>query len=53
MHLVQIDGDTIDAADEGRPAVLELLCDECDHELTIDELDDTLRKELLLTLGAR
>jgi hypothetical protein len=53
MHLVHIVGDTIDAADEGRPAVLELLCDECDHELTIDELDDTLRKELLLTLGAR
>ena len=53
MHLVQVDGDTIDTADEGRPAVLELLCDECEHELSIDELDDTLRKELLLRLGAR
>jgi len=53
MHVVHIDGEHIDAADEGRPAVLELLCDECEHELSIDDLDEALRKDLLLTLGAR
>ena len=30
MHLVHIDGENIDTAEEGRPAVLELLCDECE-----------------------
>ena len=53
MHVVHIDGENIDTAEEGRPAVLELLCDECENELNIDDLDDGLRKELLLTLGAR
>lgn len=53
MHVVHIDGENVEAAEEGRPAVLELLCDECENELSIDDLDDGLRKDLLLTLGAR
>ena len=53
MHVVHIDGENIDTGEEGRPAVLELLCDECENELNIDEMDEGLRKELLLTLGAR
>jgi len=53
MHVVHIDGANIDTAEEGRPAVLELLCDECENELSIDDLDDGLRKDLLLRLGAR
>jgi hypothetical protein len=53
LHVVHIDGENIDTGEEGRPVVLELLCDECENELSIDDLDDSLRKELLLTLGAR
>jgi hypothetical protein len=29
------------------------LCDECETALNIDDIDEGLRKELLLTLGAR
>ena len=53
MHVVHVDGSRVEASEEGRPAVLELLCDECDTALSIDELEEGLRKELLLTLGAR
>jgi hypothetical protein len=53
MHVVHLDDSRVEVSEEGRPAVLELLCDECDTALSIDELEDGLRKELLLTLGAR
>jgi hypothetical protein len=53
MHVVHLDDSRVEVSEEGRPAVLELLCDECDTALAIDELEDGLRKELLLTLGAR
>ena len=33
------------------PAVLEVLCDECESALKFDEFEDTLRKEVLLTIG--
>jgi len=33
--------------------VLEILCDECETAISFDEIDESLRKELLLTLGAR
>jgi hypothetical protein len=33
--------------------VLEVLCDECETALNFDEVDEAVRKELLLTLGAR
>ena len=29
------------------------MCDECETALKFDDIDDSLRKELLLTLGAR
>ena len=35
------------------PSCREVLCDECDSALKLDELDDTIRKEVLLTIGAR
>ena len=38
---------------ESRPAVLEVLCDECESALNFEEFEDTLRKEVLLTIGAR
>lgn len=53
MHVVHIDDSRVEASEEGRPAVLEVLCDECETALSIDEMDEGLRKELLLTLGAR
>ena len=53
MHVVHIADSRVEASEEGRPAVLEVLCDECETALSIDEMDEGLRKELLLTLGAR
>ena len=53
MHVVRLDDSRMDVSEEGRPAVLEVLCDECETALSLDEIDEAVRKELLLTLGAR
>jgi len=53
MHVVHLENARIEVAEEGRPAVLEILCDECESALSFDQIDESLRKELLLTLGAR
>jgi hypothetical protein len=53
MHVVRFEESRVEVSEEGRPAVLEILCDECETALNFDEVDDALRKELLLTLGAR
>ena len=53
MHVVHLENSRIEVAEEGRPAVLEMLCDECETALSFDQIDEALRKELLLTLGAR
>ena len=53
MHVVHLDNSRVEVAEEGRPAVLEVLCDECETALNFEQMDDALRKELLLTLGAR
>ena len=53
MHVVHMADSRVEVSEEGRPAVLEVLCDECETALSIDEMEDGLRKELLLTLGAR
>ncbi len=53
MHVVRLDDSRVDVSEEGRPAVLEVLCDECETALNLDDIDDAVRKELLLTLGAR
>lgn len=53
MHVVHLDDARVEVSEEGRPAVLEILCDECETALSFDEIDDGIRKELLLTLGAR
>jgi 5-methylcytosine-specific restriction endonuclease McrA len=53
MHVVHLDDSRVEVSEEGRPAVLEILCDECESALTFDEIDEGIRKELLLTLGAR
>jgi hypothetical protein len=53
MHVVHLENSRVEVAEEGRPAVFELLCDECETALNFDQIDEALRKELLLTLGAR
>ena len=53
MHVVHLDDSRVEVSEEGRPAVLEVLCDECETALNLDEMEDSLRKELMLTLGAR
>ena len=40
-------------AKKGGPAVIEVLCDECEKELNFADFDEQVRNELLLTLGAR
>ena len=53
MHVVRLDHSRMDVSEEGRPAVLEVLCDECETALNLDEVDEAARKELRLQLGAR
>jgi hypothetical protein len=53
MHVVHLDDTRVEVNDEGRPAVIEVLCDECETALKFEEFDDAIRKEMLLTLGAR
>src|SRR5688572_1010769 len=53
MHVVHLEDSRVEVSEEGRPAVLEILCDECETALNFDDVEDAVRKELLLTLGAR
>jgi hypothetical protein len=52
IHVVRLHDGRIDVAEESRPSVFEVLCDQCDAELKLEEADDAVRKELLLTIGA-
>jgi len=52
MHVVQVDDDQVGVTQEDRPAVLELLCDECETELDFGAVDDEMRDEVLHLLGA-
>ena len=53
MHVVQLRESRVDANEEGRPAVIEVLCDECETALNFGDFDEEVRSEVLLTLGAR
>jgi hypothetical protein len=54
MHLLRVsDGQLQPPQEEGRPALVEVLCDECDGTIDLDTLDEATRRELLVTLGAR
>jgi hypothetical protein len=52
MHVVRIEDSRVDVTEESRPAVLEVLCDECETAVGFESVDDDIRKEVLLTLGA-
>ena len=53
MHVVHLEDSRVEVSEESRPAVLEVLCDECDSALKLEDLDDNVRREVLLTIGAR
>jgi hypothetical protein len=53
VHVVRLEDARVDVTEESRPAVLEVLCDECDTALNFEAVEDQVRKEVLLTLGAR
>ena len=53
MHVVHLDDSRVEVSEESRPTVLEVLCDECETALKFEEFDEGLRRELMLTLGAR
>jgi RNase P subunit RPR2 len=53
MHVVHLDDARVEVNEEGRPAVIEVLCDECETALKFEDFEDAVRKEMLLTLGAR
>ena len=53
VHVVGVEGGRVEVTEESRPAVLEVLCDECESALNFEEFEDTLRREVLLTIGAR
>jgi hypothetical protein len=54
MHLLRVtDGQLQPPQEEGRPALVEILCDECDSSVDLEAADDVSRRDLRLTLGAR
>ncbi len=53
MHVVHLEEGRVEVSEESRPAVLEVLCDECETALKFEEFEAPLRKEVLLTIGAR
>ncbi len=53
MHVFHLEDGRVEVSEETRPAILEVLCDECESALKFEEFEDTLRKEVLLTIGAR
>jgi hypothetical protein len=53
MHVVQLTDERVDVTEESRPAVFEVLCDECETALDFAQVEERLRREVLLTIGAR
>ena len=53
MHVVHLDDSRVEVSEESKPGVIEVLCDECETALNFEDVEDSIRKEVLLTLGAR
>jgi hypothetical protein len=54
MHLLRVvEGQFQPPSEEGLPALVEVLCDECDGTVDVSGLDDASRRELMSTIGAR
>ena len=52
LQLVQVEDGHVGVSEEGRPAVLEVLCGECETPVDFAETHDELRREVCLSLGA-
>ena len=52
VHVVQAGGAELELSEQTPPAMLELLCDDCDTELAFATLDADQRREMLLLVGA-
>jgi hypothetical protein len=53
MHVVLLDDSRVEVSEESKPGVIEVLCDECETALNFEDAEEAIRKEVLLTLGAR
>jgi hypothetical protein len=53
MHVIELKDSRVGVSEESRPTVFEVLCDQCDAELSFEELDEGTRREVLLALGAQ
>ncbi|MEP6784065.1 MAG: hypothetical protein ABI983_10365 [Acidobacteriota bacterium] len=53
MHVVHLEDSRVEVSEESKPGVIEVLCDECETAMNFEEVEDAIRKEVLLTLGAR
>ena len=54
MYLLRVaDGAMQPPQEEGRPALFEVLCDECDSTIDLDALDAATRRDLMVSLGTR
>jgi hypothetical protein len=54
MQLLRVaEGQFQPPQEEGRPALVEVLCDECDSTVDLDGLEEDTRRELVETLGVR
>lgn len=54
MYLLRVaDGSMQPPQEEGRPALFEVLCDECDSTIDLDTLDAPTRRDLMVSLGTR
>ena len=54
MYLLRVaDGSMQPPQEEGRPALFEVLCDECDSTIDLDALDAATRRDLMVSLGTR
>lgn len=53
LHLLEVGDLGLDVGEEGKPAVLELLCDECETAIELAEIDPKTKRDVLLSLGAR
>ena len=51
-HVVQSGGKELELTEQSRPAVFELLCDECETEIDFGALEVDLRREMILLVGA-
>ena len=52
IYVVQADGRELEISEQTRPALFEVLCDECETEIDFGALEFDQRREMLLLLGA-